>query len=104
MTILIIEDERRSALVLRDLIGGIPGNHQVVGILDSVDSSVTFLKAANPPPDLIFLDVQLADGSGFEIVKRVRVQSTIIICSSTADHGAAERTIGAVGCFCCSAS
>jgi DNA-binding LytR/AlgR family response regulator len=36
----------------------------------------------NPQPDLIFLDIQLADGISFEIFEHVKVTSPIIFCTA----------------------
>lgn len=83
MTIILVEDERRAANVLQELIENNTGRHQILGVFDSVEQTVAYLKTASPQPDLLFLDIQLADGNGFDIFGRVPVQSAIIVCSST---------------------
>src|SRR5690606_13275734 len=44
-------------------------------------STVQWL-AAHPAPDLIFMDIELADGQCFEIFKQTEVQSPIIFTTS----------------------
>ena len=81
MNILIIEDEKRAALRLQNLISKIDSNIKVLGILDSIENSVKWLKKNNHP-DLIFLDIQLSDGLCFEIFKQVEVNSLVIFTTA----------------------
>ena len=74
---LIIEDEEPAALRLGKLLAAIDPSIEILDALDSVEASVKWLKA-NPSPDLIMLDIQLADGLSFEIFKQVRVNSFVI--------------------------
>ena len=81
MNILIIEDEKPAARRLAQLISEQHPNASILGPLDTVTSSITWLNA-NPQPDLIFLDIQLADGISFEIFEKVNVTSPIIFCTA----------------------
>ena len=54
---------------------------QIFGNLDTVTSAVEWL-SKNPEPDLIFLDIQLADGVSFEIFEHIKVSSPIIFCTA----------------------
>lgn len=81
MRILIIEDEPLavgllSAMITRNIL-----NAQIVGICDSVESSIFWLNN-NVHPDLAFMDVHLADGLSFEIFKEVRLLSPIIFTTA----------------------
>jgi DNA-binding LytR/AlgR family response regulator len=49
--------------------------------LDSVTDSIEWLKT-NPQPDLIFLDIQLADGLSFEIFRKVNITSPVIFTTA----------------------
>lgn len=66
MKALIIEDEELTAERLLGLVHK-NTNIQVIASLHSVKSSLNWL-SKNPTPDLIFLDIQLGDGSGFDIL------------------------------------
>src|SRR4030095_3304216 len=46
-----------------------------------IRSSVSWLEA-NPAPDLILMDIELADGQSFEIFDKVEVKSTVIFTTS----------------------
>lgn len=79
--VLIIEDEQPTALRLQKLIKEIEPDIHVLEILDSIESSVKWLKS-NPQPDLIFQDIHLADGSGFEIYNAVKVEVPVIFTTA----------------------
>ncbi len=81
MTILIIEDEPRAARQLKNLLKNIEVDYQLLGILDTVKDSVEWFKN-NRPPDLIFVDIQLADGLSFEIFQLVEVTAPIIFTTA----------------------
>lgn len=81
MTVLIIEDEIKTAKELQHNIEQSPFEITVLATLQSIKSSVKWLKE-NKAPDLIFSDIQLADGLSFEIYKQVEVKSPIIFCTA----------------------
>ncbi|MCL6258560.1 LytTR family DNA-binding domain-containing protein [Aquiflexum sp. TKW24L] len=81
MKILIIEDERPAANRLRQLVLDLLPNAEIFGHLDSITSAVKWLES-NVFPDLIFCDIQLADGQSFEIFERVKVSSPIIFTTA----------------------
>lgn len=54
---------------------------EIVGTADSIASSVEWLQN-NPPPDLILMDIELADGQSFEIFNRIEVNSPVIFTTS----------------------
>lgn len=81
MKILIIEDEINAAAELERLLLKYDSSIEVVAIKDSVAASIQFLQS-HPKLDLIFSDIQLADGMCFDIYKNVRIQSPIIFCTA----------------------
>lgn len=81
MKILIIEDEPLAAERLSSLIIQLKPNAQIITILDSVKRSVAWLQS-NPRPDLVFMDIQLADGLSFEIFDQVEIKSPIIFTTA----------------------
>jgi DNA-binding LytR/AlgR family response regulator len=78
---LIIEDEEPAALRLEKLLKLIDEEIQIIEKLDSIESSVKWLNE-NPHPDLIMLDIQLADGLSFEIFKKVTIESFIVFTTA----------------------
>ena len=81
MEILIIEDERLAAEKLAKAITEIDASFHIVGIADSIESSVNWLQK-NPAPDLVFMDIELGDGQSFEIFSRIQVKSPVIFTTS----------------------
>ncbi|MEZ5084482.1 MAG: LytTR family DNA-binding domain-containing protein [Bacteroidales bacterium] len=81
MKVLIIEDEQKTAERLKNMILEIEKKAEVVAILDSIEASVRWLKS-NPHPNLIFQDIHLADGSGFEIYKTIQVDVPVIFTTA----------------------
>ncbi|PWK79204.1 LytTR family two component transcriptional regulator [Mucilaginibacter oryzae] len=81
MNVLIIEDEARSARELQAVITAVNPAVKIIGVLESVEQSLNWL-ASNPQPDLIFSDIQLADGLSFEIYESVRITCPIIFCTA----------------------
>lgn len=79
--ILIIEDEAKTARELANMLGHIDDTIHILAILDSVEQSLQWL-ANNPQPDLIFSDIQLADGQCFDIYRQTTVSSPIIFCTA----------------------
>jgi two-component system response regulator LytT len=86
MNILIIEDEPRTAKLLKEFILAADDTHAVLGICDSVESSVQFLATTSHRIDLLFMDIQLADGSSFDIFQKIAVTVPVIFCTAYEDH------------------
>lgn len=64
----IIDDEINNQELISNLLKSYAENVQVVGLANSVDSAY---KAINEHhPDLIFLDIQMPDGTGFDLLKK----------------------------------
>ena len=81
MKVLIVEDEIKTAKALGKLILSINPVAYITATIQSVGTAVKYL-SENESPDLIFMDVQLADGLCFEIFQRVEVISPVIFCTA----------------------
>lgn len=81
MKVLIIEDEELAVKKLRKTLNAVDESAEVVGVADSIRSSVNWLQN-NPSPDLILMDIELCDGQSFEIFDKVDVKSTVIFTTS----------------------
>src|SRR5215212_11344547 len=81
MNILIVEDEELAVKKLQKTLLAVTENASISGITDSIKSTVEWLQA-NPAPDLILMDIELADGQSFEIFNQVKVQSPVIFITS----------------------
>ncbi len=81
MQALIVEDERLSAERLKSLIAKVDPEMEIAGILNSVSSSKEWLRD-NSPPDVMFLDIQLNDGTGFDLLSEVEDSCPVIFTTA----------------------
>ena len=81
MKALIIEDETAAALNLKAILKQAAPDIRVVDTLESVEESVDWLRA-NPQPDLLFMDIHLADGDSFRIFDAVEVTAPVIFTTA----------------------
>jgi DNA-binding LytR/AlgR family response regulator len=81
MRIVIIEDEPHAAQRLQSLVVEMIPKAEIVGKFDTVKRSVTWLNA-NEKPDLIFMDIQLADGLSFQIFEQHQISSPVIFTTA----------------------
>lgn len=81
MKIVIVEDEPLNVKSLRKLIKQIKPDAEVINELDTVAASVEWFKT-HPQPDLVFMDIQLADGISFDIFKEVDITAPIIFTTA----------------------
>lgn len=81
MKILIVEDEELAVKKLRKNLLSVTDNAEIVGVTDSIRTTVEWLHE-NPHPDLILMDIELADGQSFEIFNLTEVRSPVIFTTS----------------------
>ena len=81
MRVIVIEDEKPAANRLIKMLQTIDRNIEIVAKLDTIESSVSFL-STSPEIDLIFMDIQLADGLSFNIFSEVQVNTPIIFTTA----------------------
>jgi DNA-binding LytR/AlgR family response regulator len=81
MKVLLIEDENLAVERLKILIQQYDDSIEIVEWLDSVEDAVNWLQR-NEMPDLLFFDIQLADGLSFEIFDAVEVTAPVIFTTA----------------------
>ena len=81
MKLLIIEVEEPAAERLKKLVNSILPDAEILDTIVSVQSAVRWLQS-NPAPDLILLDIHLADGSSFEIFSQVNITTPVIFTTA----------------------
>src|SRR5215213_3256211 len=81
MNILIVEDEELAVKKLRKTLEGVEPGAVVAGVTDSIRTTVEWL-SMHPQPDLILMDIELADGQSFEIFNLTEVKSPVIFTTS----------------------
>ncbi|QJW89433.1 response regulator transcription factor [Spirosoma taeanense] len=84
MNVLIVEDEDLAVRKLQKLVAEVDPTLSIAGVTASIEDTVDWLEKhqTTNAPDLIFMDIELADGQSFEIFERVNVQSTVIFTTS----------------------
>lgn len=77
----IIEDEVPAARLLCSTVSKLRPDWQVTVLPGSVEEAIAWF-AANPHPEIIFLDIQLADGNSFDFIREAKPSSTIIFTTA----------------------
>jgi len=80
MKVLIVEDEIVAANRLKKLVQACDPEVEIMATIDSVLDTVNFLN--DHTPDLIFLDIQLADGICFEIFQQLQLDAPVIFTTA----------------------
>lgn len=81
MKTIIIEDEKPAARRITKLLLEVDPGIEILGVLDSVESATQWL-TKNPSPDIMFMDINLGDGSSFEILKKTNVACPVVFITA----------------------
>jgi DNA-binding LytR/AlgR family response regulator len=81
MNVLIVEDEILLAKQFAGLLYKLEPHAIILGQTNSIETSVAWLQS-HPAPDLIFMDIELADGKCFEIFEQVQVKSPVVFTTA----------------------
>lgn len=81
MKAVIVEDERAAVRNLTALLTDVTPETEVIAVLDSISESVEWFKE-HKNPDLVFMDIHLADGSAFEIFRHVEIACPVIFTTA----------------------
>ncbi|MHC6201523.1 LytR/AlgR family response regulator transcription factor [Elizabethkingia miricola] len=81
MKVLVIEDEIKTAKALGRMITAVQPEAIIVRYIQSVAMALEYL-SGDEIPDVIFMDIQLADGNCFEIFSQVKVKVPVIFCTA----------------------
>ncbi|WP_430411948.1 LytR/AlgR family response regulator transcription factor [Kordia sp.] len=81
ITAVIVEDEKSSMEYLLSILTKNHSNIQVLASASNVDDAVTMIETNKP--DIVFLDIQLQDGSGFEVLDKLKREMPFEIIFTT---------------------
>lgn len=95
MRILIVEDEAAAVRRLKKLLDEVLGSFEIAGVLDSIETSVQWF-LHNDPPDVVLLDIHLADGSSFEIFEHVEVRCPVIFVTAYDEYALEAFRVNAI--------
>ena len=73
----IIEDEYSNRFLLKTFISKYTPNVKIVGEAESVNAGIKLIQ--NEDLDLIFLDIELTDGNGFEVLNKINQGSVLVV-------------------------
>jgi two-component system, LytTR family, response regulator LytT len=79
--ILIVEDEEMASKKLQKTLAQVMPSADLLGVTDSIQETVEWIRT-HPQPDLILMDIELADGQSFEIFEHVTIACPIIFTTS----------------------
>lgn len=79
--IVLIEDEKPNSDRLKRLLVELRPQVEIVALLDSVKSAVAWF-AQNDLPDLVMMDVRLADGISFEIFNHSKIDCPVVFTTA----------------------
>ncbi len=95
MKVIIIEDERAAVRNLISLLNEVRPEAEIVTVIDSVAGTLEWF-AEHPLPDLLFMDIHLADGSAFEIFEHIPLSCPIIFTTAYDEYALKAFEIGAI--------
>ena len=94
MKAVIVEDEGLAARNLQSILEEI-GSIQVHATLESITETVEWFQH-HPQPDLLFLDIHLADGSAFEIFDHITIHCPIIFTTAYDEYALKAFTVNSI--------
>ena len=81
MNVVIIEDEAPARERLAELLTEVMPESNIVTYHETVKGACKWF-AQNPLPDLVLLDIQLADGTAFDLIKLIKIDCPIIFTTA----------------------
>ena len=82
---LIVEDEKPAAEHLVKLLHECKHEVTILHRTESINQTIAWFKS-NPLPDIMFLDIQLADGLSFEIFTHLNIQCPVIFTTAFEEY------------------
>ena len=81
MKVLIIEDETAAARNLQGMLESLEPSIEIVGITESIADTIEWFES-NENPDIVFMDIHIADGESFRIFDSIDITSPIIFTTA----------------------
>ena len=81
MRVLIVEDESAAARHLQSMLEALEPQIEIVGLTESIADTVEWF-GENESPDLVFMDIHIADGESFRIFDSVDITAPIIFTTA----------------------
>jgi two-component system LytT family response regulator len=81
---LVVDDETQARNALRDLIETDFPQIEIIAEADGVDTAIQAIDSNNP--SIVFLDINLGDGSGFDVLERLSKKDFFLIFTTAYDQ------------------
>jgi two-component system LytT family response regulator len=81
---LIVDDEEKSRVTLKNLLGMYCPGIEVIELCDSVNSALTAIN--KQMPDVVFLDIEMPFHNGFTLLEKVKDPTFKVIFTTAYDH------------------
>lgn len=92
---IIIEDEAPASRLLHAMLTRLRPNWDIKILTDSVEEATEWF-SKNTHPDLIFLDIQLADGNSFDFLTQAKPKSSIIFATAYDQYAIRAFTVNSI--------
>ena len=96
MKTLIIEDEVLAAQALQQLLGEVSPETEILTVLETVEEGIEWLRS-NDMPELIFMDIHLADGTSFAIFEKIEITCPIIFTTAYDEYAIKAFEVNSIG-------
>ncbi len=93
LTCVLVDDERLARENMRMLLRPYDGI-EIVGEADSVETAVQLIESCSP--QLVFLDIQMAGGSGFDVLERLEQTPSIVFVTAHDRHAIRAFEVNAI--------
>ena len=88
MRTVIIDDEEKSRKTIKNFIAKYAPELMVLGEADGVETGIELIESIQP--ELVFLDVQMGDGTGFDLLGRLQFDDFKLIFCTSYEHYAVK--------------
>ena len=95
MKAVIVEDERAAVRNLTALLTDVTPEMEIIAVLDSISESVEWFKE-HKSPDLVFMDIHLADGSAFEIFRHIEIACPVIFTTAYDEYAVRAFSVNSI--------
>ena len=98
MQVLITEDEILLAKRLQKLLNAVAPDAAVAGIAHSIKDTVEWLQT-HARPDLILMDIELADGQSFDIFQLIQITTPVIFTTAYNEYAIKAFKVNSIELF-----
>jgi len=89
ITAIILEDELLASNRLTRMVKELDPEIQILEVFESISETEKYYKSVDEHPDILFLDIHVADGNSFELFNQIEIQSKIIFITAFDEYAIA---------------